>query len=54
MPFATEEITGYTIETAKGANEAQKNLPSYFLISVLLFQWLHQLIYLNFIMVLWF
>ena len=37
LPFATEEITGCTIEAAKGANKAPINLPS-FLFHVLLFQ----------------
>ena len=40
IPFTTEEITGCTNEVAKGANKAQRNLPScffvlYFMVSVI-------------------
>ena len=37
-PFTTEEITGCTIEAAKGANKAPRNSPSLFFFHVLLFQ----------------
>ena len=32
MHFTTEEIIGYTFETAKGDNKALRNLPSCFFI----------------------
>ena len=38
ISFTTEEITRYTNEAAKGANKARRNLPSDFLLYVLLFQ----------------
>ena len=33
IPFTTEEITGCTVEVAKGAHTAPRNSPPYFFIS---------------------